>query len=183
MQIITENSACFFTQQVFLIGTYDADGATHFAPYSWISFSGGPPKCLVLSINGAERKKGTAQNIERDGVFSATVVTPDLLPFAEQHNMATRGIVMPPSHAMEAGKVLNVPLLAGVKWSYECEVIEHMLIGSTDTYFGALRHVSVREDIATMEFIDLREINPVIYSPGNYFAVGQHIGKIGDFAE
>lgn len=183
MQIMPENSACFFTQQLFLIGTFDADGATHFAPFSWVSFSGGPPKCLVLSINNNERKKQTAQNIERDGVFSATVVTPELLPFAEQRNMATRGIVMPPSRAMEAGRVLQVPLLTGAVWSYECEAVQQVRLGGTDTYFGALRQVNVREDIAALDFIDLRAIDPVLYSPGQYFTVGRHIGKIGDFAE
>ena len=183
MNGMSENSAFYFTQQDFLIGTLDGDGATRFAPYSWVSFSGGPPKCLVLSISGNRLKKHTAQNIDRSGVFSAAVVTPDLLPFAEQHNFATRGIVMPLSRAMEKGKVLNVPLLANTAWSYECEVVEHVRIGGTDTYFGAIRNVSVRDDLATLPFIDLREINPVVYSPGHYFSVGEYLGAIGDFAD
>ncbi|HNW87878.1 MAG TPA: flavin reductase [Candidatus Limiplasma sp.] len=182
MEPINENSACFFTQQLFLIGTYDPDGASRFAPYSWISFTAGPPKCLVLSTNNNERKKNTPQNIERTGMFSATVVTPDLLPFAEQRNLATSGSVMPASHAMEEGKTLHVPLLAGVKWSYECEVIEHVTIGGSDTYFGAFRRVNVREDIQTLDFIDIREINPVVYAPWHYFTIGQHLGEIGDFS-
>ncbi len=48
---VTANAACFFTQQVFLIGTYDTDGSPHFAPISWISYTAGPPACLVISMS------------------------------------------------------------------------------------------------------------------------------------
>ena len=57
-----------------------------------------------------------------------------------------------------------------------------MPIGKCDTYFAAFKHVNVREDIQNLNFYDLREINPVIYSPDNYFTIGEHIGKIGDYA-
>lgn len=183
MDGMTENSACYFTQQVFLIGTHGEDGTAHFAPYSWVSFSGGPPRCLVLSINGNYRKKNTAQNIDRTGVFSATVVTPDLLPFAEKRNLATRGVATPFSRAMEEGRVLRVPLLAGAAWAYECEVVEHVRIGGTDTYFGAIRSVNTRDDLAALPFIDLRAIDPVVYAPGHYYRVTEHLGAVGEFAE
>ena len=182
MELITENSMCFFTQQPFLIGTYDEDGSPHFAPISWISFTGGPPCCLVISVYGGKRKKQTTVNIERDGVLSATVVTPDLLPFVEQHNRATsrEGLLL--SQETEAGKKLCVPLLKNAKWSYECEVIQTVTIGDCPTYFAAFRQVNVREDIQKLDFIDLRAVNPVIYGPEHYFRVGEHLGQIGDYS-
>jgi flavin reductase (DIM6/NTAB) family NADH-FMN oxidoreductase RutF len=183
MEAITDRSACFFTQQLFLIGTYNEDGTANFAPISWISFTAGPPCCLVISVYGGERKKQTAQNIERTGLLSATVVTPDLLPFVEQHNLATRreDVVIP--HEVEPGKALNVPLLKGAKWSYECEVIQSVRVGECDTCFAAFKRVNVREDVQALDFIDLCAINPVVYSPNHYFTVGEHLGKIGDYAK
>lgn len=62
-------------------------------------------------------------------------------------------------------------------------MIQTVHIGGCDTHFAAFRHVNVREDIQKLDFVDLREINPVIYSPGNYFTVGEHIGKIGDYSK
>ena len=181
MERVTQENAGFFTQQLFLIGTYNENGTPNFAPISWVSFTWGPPSCLVISINGRTRRKQTAVNIERTGMLSATIVTPDLLPFAEQHNRATQreGVWIP--HELEAGKVLNVPLLKDTKWSYECEIIQTVLIGECDTYFAAFKHINVREDIQNLDFYDLRKIDPVIYSPDNYFTVGAHIGKIGDY--
>lgn len=178
---MNNNLAGFFTQQLFLIGTYNEDGSPNFAPISWVSFTLGPPACLVVSINGRIRKKQTTCNIERTGLISATIVTPDLLPFAEQNNLATyrEGIAIP--HEVEQGKVLEVPLLKGAKWSYECEVIKSVCIGASDTHFAAFKNVNVREDLKELGFIDLRVINPVVYSPNHYFTIGEHIGKIGDY--
>ena len=183
MDPITNESACFFTQQVFLIGTYNEDGSANFAPISWISYTWGPPSCLVISISGITRKKQTTANIERTGLLSATIVTPDLLPFAEQHNRATHRDCVSIPQVVENGNVLRVPLVKGAKWSYECEVIKTVRIGGCDTHFAAFKHVNVREDIQQLDFIDLRSINPVIYSPENYFSVGEHLGKTGDYSE
>ncbi|MCL2884667.1 MAG: flavin reductase [Oscillospiraceae bacterium] len=183
MEPMTNDTAGFFTQQLFLIGTYNEDGGAHFAPISWVSFTWGPPSCLVLSINGRERKKQTAINIERIRLLSATIVTPDLLSFAEWHNRATAKEGAAILRETERGKILNVPLLKETKWSYECEIIKAVRIGACDTYFAAIRGVNMREDVRKLDFIDLREINPVIYSPGHYFTVGDYLGEIGDYAK
>jgi len=183
MESIQAGSACFFTQQLFLIGTYDEDGAPHFAPISWISFTWGPPACLVISISGHVRKKQTTQNLLRTGLLSATIVTPDLLPYTEQHNQSTRKDGADVAQEIVPGSVLQVPLIANAKWSYECEVIKSVRIGDCDTHFAAIRQVNIRPDVQALDFIDLREINPVIYSPDHYFTVGQHLGAIGDYSK
>jgi len=182
MEPITKDSVCFFTQQLFLIGTYNEDGSANFAPISWISFTWGPPCCLVISINGKTRKKQTTMNIARTGLLSATIVTPDLLPFVEQNNRSTAKDGVSLSNEFEEGKVLKVPLLKGAKWSYECEVIQSVTIGKCDTYFAEFKQVNIHEDIGKLDFIDLREINPVLYSPDHYFTVGAHIGEMGDYS-
>ena len=182
MERITKDNAGFFTQQLFLIGTRDEDGTPHFAPFSWISFTWGPPSCLVFSMNGRTRVKQTARNIDRTGLLSATVVTPDLLPFVEQHNRATQNADDHTAREAIPGRVLDVPLLKDAVWSFECEVIQTVPVGDCPTYFAAYRHVNVREDIQELDFCDLRVINPVVYTDHHYFTVGAHLGQIGDFS-
>ncbi|MFV0401200.1 MAG: flavin reductase family protein [Oscillospiraceae bacterium] len=181
---LNKETACFFTQQLFLIGTKNEDGSPNFAPISWISFTWGPPCCLVISINGITRKKQTSENIERTGVLSATVVTPDLLPFVEQRNRGTQtggnAVSFPET---EQGRVLDVPLLKAAAWSYECRVIQTTKIGDCCTHFAEFMQVNVREDIDELDFIDLRKVNPVVYSPNNYFTIGEHLGAIGDYSK
>ena len=173
---------CFFTQQVFLIGTRNEDGIAHFAPISWISYTYGEPPCLVVSM---KIKKKTFENIRRSGLFSATVLTPDLLTFAECRNNATRNenLYQKVCPELESGKALDVPLISGAKWSYECEVIKTVEFGESVTFFAQIRHINIAAELMNLNWFDLKVINPVVYSPGNYFTIGEHLGKIGDFSK
>lgn len=182
MDKIQNNTPCFFTQQVFLIGTYNEDSTENFAPISWISYTWGEPSCLVISINGTKKTKS---NIARTGLLSAIIVTPDMLPLIEQFNRSTyyKELFESLNYKVEKGYELNVPLLADSKFSYECEVIKTVLIGTTHTYFAQIKNINISDDVKSLDFFDLRDINPVIYSPMNYFTVGKHLGKIGDFSK
>lgn len=172
----------FFAQQVMLIGTFDSDGKERFCPISWVSYTWGPPACLVVSIWGVKKTK---ENIARTGLFSATVLTPDLLPLSEQFNRGTykEELFHDLHYTAEPGKVLEVPLLSGAAYSFECKVLTTAEIGNTTTYFGEIANVNMTEEIRSMEYYDIRKINPVIYSPNHYFTVGEHLGKIGDFSK
>ncbi|MEA4863018.1 MAG: flavin reductase family protein [Victivallaceae bacterium] len=179
---ILKNSSGFFTQQIFLVGTTGEDGKENFAPVSWVSHTLGPPACLILTLAG---EKHTGRNFERTGQLSATVVTRDLMRFME-----TCGSPMHKERFFESekvpfarGKVLDVPLIADGSWSFECTLFKAVKVGNAVTYFAEIKNVNVAEDIMALDFIDLRAIDPVLYSPGNYFAIGEHLGKIGDFSE
>jgi flavin reductase (DIM6/NTAB) family NADH-FMN oxidoreductase RutF len=182
MDKIQPNAPCFFTQQIFLIGTRDEDGVPHFAPFSWISWTPGEPACLVISMHG---DKQTKRNIARTGLLSATVLTPDLLSFAECCNGAAKDNLLYKEvcPTFESGKTLNVPLIADSKWAYECEVIQTVTLGETHTYFAAIKQINVSPEVQTLEFLDLCKINPVIYAHYHYFSVGDHLGEIGDFSK
>ena len=80
MEKPAHNSPVFFTQQLFLIGTYNEDGKENFTPISWVSYTWGQPSCLIISMNG---DKQTKRNFERTKQLSATVVTPYLMRFME----------------------------------------------------------------------------------------------------
>jgi flavin reductase (DIM6/NTAB) family NADH-FMN oxidoreductase RutF len=182
MDKIKITDGCFFTQQVFLVGTYDENDTAHFAPFSWISYTCGRPACLIISIRG---DKNTKHNIARTNLLSATVLTPDLIPFAECCNRATMNPALCEKvrPAFVKGSVLDVPLIEKAVWSYECRVINTVQIGETHTYFAEIAEINVAPEIQKLDFIDLREINPVIYAHFNYFSIGGHLGKIGDFSK
>ena len=62
--------------------------------------------------------KRTRYNIDRTGVLSATVLTADLLPFAECHNAYTKNEALLGTVTPEfcPGKVLNIPLIQNAEW-------------------------------------------------------------------
>ena len=70
----------------------------------------------------------------------------------------------------------------GTKFSYECALRQTVEIGSTHTYFAEIKKINVSPDVAKLEFYDLREINPIVFSDSHYFTVGEHLGEIGDYS-
>jgi len=178
------NMPAFFTQQLFLIGTYNEDGKENFAPISWVSFTFGQPSCLILSMNG---EKQTKRNFERTKQLSATIVTPDLMRLVETcgsklHKKRFYEKEKAPFTFIKGNK-LNVPLIANSKWSYECELYNIVQVGDTTTYFAEIKNINIDDEILKLDYIDLRKINPVVYSPGNYFTIGEHLGRMGEFSE
>ena len=182
MKAMGPEEACFFTQQVYLIGTEDEDTSPRFAPISWVSYSWGSPACLVISIYGT---KQTKKNIARTKQLTAAVVTEDMLPFIEQCNRQTyRKEAMESFHVdIIQAETVQAPMLADGKFTYECEVINQVELGETTTYFAKINKICASDEILALDFLDLRKIKPVIYSPENYFLPGEHLGKIGDFSK
>lgn len=182
MQKPDNNSPVFFTQQLFLIGTYNEDGKENFAPISWINYTWGQPSCLIISMNG---EKQTKQNFERTRQLSATVVTPDLMRFMETcgSKLHKKRFYDKEKVPLTKGHRLDVPLIANSKWSFECELYNTVQVGETTTYFAEIKNINVDDEILKLDFIDLRKVNPVVYSPSNYFTIGEHLGKMGEFSE
>lgn len=110
-------------------------------------------------------------------------MTPELLPLCEHFNRATHRPDLTPDWAARPAQIVEAPLLAGAKFSYELKVIQKVEIGDCVTYFGEIQRVDASEEIQNLEFFDLRKINPVIYSPYHYFTVGEHLGEIGDYSK
>ena len=178
----TNDSGSFFTQQLFLIGTYNEDGKENFAPISWVSYTWGQPSCLIISMHG---DKQTKRNFERTKQLSATVVTPDLMRFMETcgSKLHKRRFYDKEKVPISKGNVLDVPLIANSKWSFECELLRSVQIGTTTTYFAEIKNINANDEVLKLAYFDLRKINPVVYSPDNYFTIGEHLGRMGEFSE
>ena len=69
-------------QPAFIIGTNTADGSANFAPITWVSVTHekGDGYRLVVSSFGT---KTTRQNVMRTGIFSANLVSVDMLPLMD----------------------------------------------------------------------------------------------------
>ena len=69
-------------QPSFIIGTNNEDGSANFAPITWVSVTHeeGDGYLLVISMFGS---KMTKLNVLRTGVFSANLVSKDMLPLMD----------------------------------------------------------------------------------------------------
>ena len=108
-------------QPSFIIGTNNEDGTANFAPITWVSVTHeeGDGYLLVISMFGT---KQTKLNILRTGIFSANLVSTDMLPlmdyFGSRHRRDGKKDSIP--YDVSRGEVLDVPVLDKSRWVDEC---------------------------------------------------------------
>jgi len=170
-------------QPSFIIGTQNEDGTDNFAPITWVSVTHeeGDGYLLVISMFGSKRTK---QNVIRTGIFSANLVSTDMLPlmdyFGSKH--AKDGKKNDMEYGVSRGAVLDVPTLDESPWVYECEVARSVETGDSTTFFCQIKNIQMDERLSPKDTfdIDLTVLDPVIYS-GRYHSLGKMLGEIGDF--
>ena len=170
-------------QPSFIIGTNNEDGSYNFAPITWVSATQGEDEgyFLVISMFGT---KMTKLNVIRTGIFSANLVSKDMLSlmdyFGSKH--AKDGKKDDISYGVSRGEVLDVPTLDASRWVYECEVVRSVETGDSTTFFCRIRNIQMDERLSPKDIfdIDLSVLDPVIYS-GKYHSLGKVLGNIGDF--
>lgn len=172
-------------QPSFIIGTNNDDGSHNFAPITWVSATQEDDDgyLLVISMFGT---KTTKLNVIRTGMFSANLVSKDMLPlmdyFGSKH--AKDGRKDDISYDVSKGEVLDVPVLDQSRWVYECEVSRTVETGNSTTFFCKIRNIQMDERLMPSDIfdIDLTVLDPVIYS-GKYHSLGNCLGNIGDFCK
>ena len=172
-------------QPAFIIGTKNEDGSCDFAPITWVSVTHeeGDGYLLVISMSGT---KMTKRNVRRTGIFSANLVSRDMLPlmdyFGSRHGADGKKDGIP--YGVSRGEVLDVPVLDQSRWVYECEVERTVETGDSSTFFCRIRNIQMDERLVCRDIfdVDLTVLDPVIYS-GKYHSIGETLGEIGDFLE
>lgn len=170
-------------QPAFIIGTNNEDGTANFAPITWVSVTHeeGDGYLLVISMFGT---KMTKKNVLRTGIFSANLVSTDMLPlmdyFGSKH--AKDGAKNDMSYKVSRGEIVDVPVLDESRFVYECEVERTVETGDSTTFFCRIRNIQMDEKLVCDDIfdVDLTVLDPVIYS-GKYHSIGKMLGNIGDF--
>ncbi|MCR5466848.1 MAG: flavin reductase family protein [Lachnospiraceae bacterium] len=170
-------------QPAFIIGTNNEDGTANFAPITWVSVTHeeGDGYLLVISMFGT---KMTKKNVLRTGIFSANLVSTDMLPlmdyFGSKH--AKDGAKNDMSYKVSRGEIVDVPVLDESRFVYECEVERTVETGDSTTFFCRIRNIQMDEKLVCKDIFDveLTVLDPVIYS-GKYYSIGKMLGNIGDF--
>ena len=172
-------------QPSFIIGTNNEDGSDNFAPITWLSATDGGEDgyLLVISMFGS---KMTKKNVLRTGIFSANLVSTDMLPlmdyFGSKHAKDSNKKDI--TYDVVRGAVLDVPVLDASRWVYECEVAKTVETGDSTTFFCRIRNIQMDERLNCRDIfdVDLTVLDPVIYS-GKYHSLGKLLGNIGDFVK
>ena len=130
----------FCPQTLFLYGTYDDEGKANFGLFCWFSYVWDSELGVMACIGGS---KLTKENIHKQKVFSANLVTEPLLPLADYlgntngHNPEK----MKPGIEIEQGRVLPVPVLAASPVTFELEVRQFIPLNDGEVMLCRIRNV------------------------------------------
>lgn len=178
-------SNMFCPQTLFLFGTYREDGTPSFGLFSWVSYCWDGEFCFMACIG---EDKHTRDRIRATCVFSANLVTKDVLPYADFCGNHPGDSPEKRARAVETvrGKTLAVPLLSQSPVNYELSVKRTVpLDGGGELYTariaGAWWNPALKDE-QTSVAERLLGIDPVRTSHMTYFGGdGRVLGAWGDW--
>ena len=170
-------------QSLFLYGTSNEDGSPDFGLFCWFSYIHDGELGVMACIGGSKR---TLDNIHRNKVFSANLVTEKILPLADYMGCVDGnkpekmdGLNLD----IEKGRVLDVPVLTASPVNYELEVKQCIQTEGGEVMLCSIRNVlqdellGGKKDNSTEK---LAEIAPVQTTCERYFSwEGKNLGAWG----
>jgi flavin reductase (DIM6/NTAB) family NADH-FMN oxidoreductase RutF len=177
----------FCPQTLFLYGTYKEDGTPNFGLFCWLSYYWDTDVGVMACIGG---EKLTKDRIKAEKIFSANLVTEELLPVADYFgNTDGRSDAEKMNIAIEIekGKVLNVPVVSKSPVVYELEVNKAIPLDDGEVFLCKIRNVLMDENLCD-ESVSVEErikqIRPVNTTHSTYFSWdGNAIGVWGELAK
>lgn len=183
MERIDIKPACVFSPQpMYIIGTRNEDGTPNFCIITWLSFSFDNTPHIAMTIGGS---KLTKTNILRERAFSANLITDDNIWLADYFGCSKGefGAKNMVKYNYNWGKSVNVPTIDDSHWLYECEITKIIELEGSHLFLADIKNIQIdkKYENMNMEMIDLRELRPAIYSPYNYFSIGEKLGDVGEW--
>ena len=169
-------------QTLFLYGTYDANGKPDFGLFCWFSYIWDGEMGVMCCIGG---NKPTLENIKRNKIFSANIVTEELLSIADRfgHVSGNNPEKMNVKLNMGKGEVLDVPVLNDSPVIFELEVTDFIQKHDGTIMLCKMRNVLQDESLSSDETFEqkLMRIRPVKTTCKHYFSYeGRDLGAWGE---
>lgn len=173
-------------QTLFLYGTYGEHDEPDFGLFCWFSYIWDGELGVMACIGG---EKLTKERIHRNRIFSANLVTEDLLPLADYFGNTSGHDPekMRVNVEIETGRKLHVPVLAAARFAYELEVKRTEPLEDGEVMLCAIRNVCLDEKLAE-ESVSLEErmrsLAPVQTTHSRYFSWdGRDLGAWGSLRQ
>ena len=169
-------------QTLFLYGTYDGNGKPDFGLFCWFSYIWDGEMGVMCCIGG---NKPTLENIKRNKIFSANIVTEELLSIADRfgHVSGNNPEKMNVKLNMGKGEVLDVPVLNDSPVIFELEVTDFIQKHDGTIMLCKMRNVLQDESLSSDETFEqkLMRIRPVKTTCKHYFSYeGKDLGAWGE---
>jgi flavin reductase (DIM6/NTAB) family NADH-FMN oxidoreductase RutF len=164
---------------VWCVGSYDTDGKPNVMTIAWGGICCSSPPCVTISLRKATYTYGSI--MERQA-YTLSVPSAKYVAEADYYGMASgrdvdkfkeTGLTPVKSELVDAPYVKEFPMVL------ECKLIHHHEIGLHTHFIGEIMDVKVDESTLSDGKIDIKKIQPFVFSPGGgeYYDIGSSIGK------
>lgn len=169
-------------QTLFLYGTRDEEGNPDFGLFCWFSYIWDGEMGVMCCIGG---NKTTLENIRRNKIFSANIVTEELLGVADYMGITSGKNPDKMKIDLDIGKgeVLDVPVLNNSPVNFELEVTDFIEKHDGTVMLCKIKNVLQDESLSSDETVEqkLMRIAPVKTTCHHYFSYqGKDLGAWGE---
>lgn len=165
-----------YPQPVFIIGTYDENGAPDAMNAAWGGISEADEISLCLSAGHK-----TVKNILKTGAFTVSMATADTVVPCDYVGLVSGNDVADKMekagfHAVKS-EFVNAPLFAELPMAVECRFKSYD--EETCRMVGQVVNVCAEESILTDGKIDPMKLRPITYDSANhaYHVLGEKVGN------
>lgn len=165
-----------YPQPVFIIGTYDENGAPDAMNAAWGGISEADEISLCLSAGHK-----TVKNILKTGAFTVSMATADTVVPCDYVGLVSGNDVADKMekagfHAVKS-QFVNAPLFAELPMAVECRFKSYD--EETCRMVGQVVNVCAEESILTDGKIDPMKLHPITYDSANhaYHVLGEKVGN------
>jgi flavin reductase (DIM6/NTAB) family NADH-FMN oxidoreductase RutF len=129
---------------LFLYGTYKEDNMPNFGLFGWFSFYWDVEIGVMACVGN---KKLTQDRIKATKMFSANLVTEELLPIADYfgNKEGYSKDKMNVNVEIEKGQILDVPVLTKSPWIYELQVDRTIAMNDSDVFLCKIKNILADE--------------------------------------
>jgi flavin reductase (DIM6/NTAB) family NADH-FMN oxidoreductase RutF len=162
----------FCPQTLFLYGTYKEDNTANFGLFCWFSYYWDNEMGIMACIG---ENKLTKDRIRKNKIFSANLVTEEILPVADYFG-SKKGYdndKMSVDFEIEKGRVLDVPVFTKSPVVFELEVSQSVNFGDSEVFLCKIRNVLADDflcDETTSVEKRIKAIRPVHTTCQTYFS-------------
>jgi len=165
---------------VVMVSVADKAGNNNIITVAWTGTICSDPPMVSISVR---KERHSHAMICESGEFVINLTTEDLC-YATDYCGVKSGRDVDKFKEMNLtalpGKVVKAPRIAESPVSIECVVKERMELGSHDMFIAEVVAVSVDDKYMDEKgSFHLEYADPIVYSHGTYFTMGESIGKFG----
>ena len=157
---------------LFLYGTYKEDNTPNFGLFGWFSYYWDVEIGVMACVGN---KKLTQDRIRANKMFSANLVTEELLPIADYFGNVEgySKDKMNVDVEIEKGEILDVPVLTKSPWIYELYIDKTITMNDSDVFLCKIKNVLADEYLCN-ETLNvekgIKTIRPVLTVSNKYFS-------------